>query len=155
MCNFNTVPVRNTQNYPISLKSLIQRKNLLISLLDVILEFGIVFPLVMVIIIKIRIMRKLFFGIAVSLTSLTACAQENKIVKADNTEISVAQDKFSEIGTTELPIAVTKAIDTYYPSAVIQKAFVNNSEQFKLEIVMEKGKSGTVYTDKDGEWIER
>lgn len=155
MCNFNTVPVQNTQNYPISFKSTKLRKNLLISLLSVILDFGIVFPLVMVIIIKIRIMRKLFLGIAVSLTSLTACAQENKIVKADNTEISVAQNKFSEIGTTELPKAVTKAIDTYCPSAVIHKAFVNNSQQFKLEIVMGKGKSGTVYTDRDGDWIER
>ena len=100
-------------------------------------------------------MRKLFFGIAISLTSLTACAQENKIVKGDSTEISVAQDKFSEIGTTELPVAVTKAIDTYYPKAVINKAFVNNSQQFKLEIVMDKGKRGTVYADKDGDWIER
>ncbi|MCM4150634.1 hypothetical protein DHD05_03440 [Arenibacter sp. N53] len=100
-------------------------------------------------------MRKLFFGIALSLTGLTACAQENKMVKGDNTEISVVQDKFSEIGTTKLPAAVTKAIDTYYPSAVINKAFVNSSQQFRLEIVMEKGKRGTVYADKDGDWIER
>ncbi|MCK0146311.1 hypothetical protein MWU78_11705 [Arenibacter sp. F26102] len=100
-------------------------------------------------------MRKLFFGIAISLTSLTACAQENKIVKGDTTEISVAQDKFSEIGTMELPAAVTKAIDTYYPSAVINKAFVNNSQQYRLEIVMEKGNSGTVYADMDGDWIDR
>ncbi|WP_157941205.1 MULTISPECIES: hypothetical protein [Arenibacter] len=100
-------------------------------------------------------MRKLFFGIALSLTSLGACAQENKIVKVDVTEMSIAHDKFSEVQTTELPVAVTNAIGTYYPSAVINKAFVNNSQQFRLELVLVEGKRGTVYADRDGDWIER
>lgn len=119
------------------------------------IDFGIVFPLVMVIIFKIRIMRKLFFGIAISLTSLAACGQENKIVQADVKEMSYAQDKFSEIGTTELPEAVITAINTYYPSAVINKAYVNNSQQFRLEIMLMDGKRGTVYADRDGDWIEK
>jgi len=106
-------------------------------------------------IIKIRTMRQLFFGIALSLTSLTACAQENKEVKGGVTEMSVAQDKFSEIGTAELPEAVQNAIGTYYPSAVINKAYVNNSQQFKLNIVLKEGNKGTIYADKDGDWIER
>ena len=100
-------------------------------------------------------MRTLFFGIALSLTSLTACAQENKVVKGDVLEMSVAQDIFSEITIAELPLAVTKAIDTYYPTAVIKKAYVNNSQQFKLDIVLKEGNSGIIYADKDGDWIER
>jgi len=109
----------------------------------------------MVIIIKIRIMRKLFFGIALSITSLTACAQENKAATGAVTEMSIAQDKFSEIGAAELPEAVTKAIYTYYPSAVINKAYVNNFQQFRLDIILKEGNSGTIYADKDGDWIER
>ncbi|PXX31553.1 hypothetical protein [Arenibacter sp. ARW7G5Y1] len=100
-------------------------------------------------------MRKLFFGIALSITSLTACAQENKVVKGAVMEMSVAQDKFSEISRAELPEAVIKAIDTYYPSAVIGRAYVNNSQQFRLDITLKEGKSGTIYADKDGDWIER
>ncbi|MCK0188779.1 hypothetical protein [Arenibacter sp. F20364] len=100
-------------------------------------------------------MRTLFFGIALSLTSLTACAQENKSVKGAVTEISMAQGKFSEIGAAELPEAVTKAIDTYYSSAVINKAYVNNFQQFRLDIILKEGNSGTIYVDKDGDWIER
>lgn len=119
------------------------------------IDFGIVFPLVMAIVIKIRIMRKLLFGIALSLTSLTACAQENKVVKGAVLKMSVAQDIFSEIMIAELPLAVTKAIDTYYPTAVIKKAYVNNSHQFKLDIVLKEGNRGTIYADKDGDWIER
>jgi len=100
-------------------------------------------------------MRTLFFGIALSLTSIIACGQEHKTVMGNGTEIGVAQDKFSEIGATELPEAVTKAVGTYYPSAVIHKAFVNSSQQFRLDLVMEKGRRGTVYADNNGEWIER
>lgn len=96
-------------------------------------------------------MRTLFFGIALSLTSLTACAQENKSVKGAVTEISMAQG----IGAAELPEAVTKAIDTYYSSAVINKAYVNNFQQFRLDIILKEGNSGTIYVDKDGDWIER
>jgi hypothetical protein len=108
-----------------------------------------------VIIIKIRIMRKLFFGIALSITSLTACANENKAARGTVTEMSVAQDKFSEIRPAELPDAVTKAIETYYPTATINKAFVNNFHQFRLDIILKEGNRGTIYADKDGDWIER
>ena len=100
-------------------------------------------------------MRKLFFGIALSITSLTACAQESKEVSGAVTEMNVAQDKFSEIGAAELPEAVTKAIDIYYPTAVINKAYMNNSQQFRLDIILKEGNSGTIYADKDGDWIER
>ena len=123
--------------------------------MNIFIHFGIVFPLVMVTIIKIRIMRTLFFGIAFSLTSLAACAQDNKVVQGEVLEMSVAQDIFSEIATAELPEAVTKAIDTYYPTAVIKKAYVNNSQQFKLDIVLKEGNKGTIYADRDGDWIER
>jgi hypothetical protein len=109
----------------------------------------------MVTIIKIRIMRQLFFGIMLSITSLTACAQENKVVKGDVMEMGISQDKFSEIKAADLPEAVTKAIADYYPTAAINKAYVNNSQQFKLDIVLKEGKRGTIYADKDGDWIER
>ncbi|MEZ4969377.1 MAG: hypothetical protein R2814_06920 [Flavobacteriaceae bacterium] len=100
-------------------------------------------------------MRKLFFGIVLSIAGLTACAQENKVVKGRVTEINVAQDKFSEIGPEELPVAVIKAIETYYPTAKINKAFVNNSQQFRLDLILKEGNRGTIYADKDGDWIER
>lgn len=99
-------------------------------------------------------MKKLFFAAVLSLGSLTAFAQEGEDVNAQATEVAVAQDDFSAIETSALPEAVTNAVSTNYPSATIDKAYVNKKEQYKLEVTMEDGTAGTLYADKDGNWIE-
>lgn len=99
-------------------------------------------------------MKKLFFAAVLSLGSLTAFAQEGENLIAQATEVAVAQDDFSAIETSELPEAVTNAVSTNYPSATISKAYVNQEEQYKLEVTLEDGTTGTLYADKDGNWIE-
>jgi len=99
-------------------------------------------------------MKKLFFAAVLSLGSLTAFAQEGENLIAQATEVAVAQDDFSAIETSELPEAVTNAVSTNYPSATISKAYVNQKEQYKLEVTLEDGTTGTLYADKDGNWIE-
>jgi hypothetical protein len=102
-------------------------------------------------------MKKLFFVLALSLGSLTAFAQDTEVeAQEEATEVAApAQDDFSEIAVEELPEAVTAAVEKNYPTASINKAYVNESKQFKLEVSLEDGTAGTLYADENGNWIEQ
>lgn len=99
-------------------------------------------------------MKKLVFVLALSLGSLTAFAQDMDEAQVDATEAVAAQDDFSEISASELPEAVTAAVAKNYPTATIDKAYVNEAQQYKLEVSLEDGTSGTLYADENGNWIE-
>ncbi|MCK0146312.1 hypothetical protein MWU78_11710 [Arenibacter sp. F26102] len=99
-------------------------------------------------------MKKIFFVAVLSLGSLTAFAQDGEEIAGEATQIAVAQDDFSEIETSNLPEAVATAVSTDYASATISKAYVNKQEQYKMEVTLEDGTTGTIYADKDGNWIE-
>ena len=117
--------------------------------------YGIIFSIdITSLTIKMKIMKKLFFVAVLSLGSLTAFAQDGAEVAAEANQIAVAQDDFSEIETTNLPEAIATAVSTEYPSGTISKAYVNKQEQYKLEVTLEDGTTGTLYADKDGNWIE-
>lgn len=94
---------------------------------------------------------------------LTACGQgkqdknHNPII-ADTTYIAkrnTGGDHFLPIEPINLTKAVQNAIVTHYPTARINKAYVNHAGQYKLEVVLKDGRSGYLYVDKDGNWIER
>ncbi len=99
-------------------------------------------------------MKKLFFVLALSLGSLTAFAQDAQEDTAVASEAVAAQDGFSEIAASELPEAVTAAVEKNYPTAKIDKAFANEAKQYKLEVSLEDGTTGTLYADENGNWIE-
>ncbi len=99
-------------------------------------------------------MKKLVFVLALSLGSFTAFAQDAQEVQAVATEEVVAQDGFSEIAASELPEAVTAAVAKNYPTAKIDKAYTNEAKQYKLEVALEDGTTGTLYADENGNWIE-
>ncbi|MET7028470.1 hypothetical protein [Sediminicola luteus] len=99
-------------------------------------------------------MKKLYYVAAFSLASLTAFAQNTAEANIGaTTEVSV-QDNYTEIDSSELPEAVTAAIAKDYPTATVNKAYVNKDKQYKLEVVLKDGASGTLYADQDGNWIE-
>ena len=105
--------------------------------------------------IKIKIMKKLFVVVALAFGSLTAFAQDAETaVEEVATEAVAAQDEFSEVAVAELPEAVTAAVAKNYPTATIDKAYTNEAQQFKLEVSLEDGTSGTLYADAEGNWIE-
>ncbi len=100
-------------------------------------------------------MKKLVLLVALAFGSLTAFAQEAETEVAElATEVVTAQDDFSEVAVAELPEAVTAAVAKNYPTATIDKAYVNEAQQFKLEVSLEDGTSGTLYADAEGNWIE-
>ena len=117
-------------------------------------------------------MKKLIFVLALSMGTMTAFAQEEVTDQAAETaveatdatdaveateaveEVAATQDDFSEIAAEELPEAVTAAVAKNYPTASIDKAYINESKQYKLEVSLEDGTAGTLYADENGNWIE-
>ena len=88
--------------------------------------------------------------------SLTAFAQDaNDVNNGQNEATSIAtQDNFTEVATSDLPEAVTAAVAKNYPTAKINKAYVNDAKQYKLEVALQDGTSGTLYADESGNWID-
>lgn len=100
-------------------------------------------------------MKKIFFVVAMAFGSLTVFAQDaEQAVEEVATEAVAAQDDFSEVAVEEVPEAVTAAVSKNYPTATINKAYVNEASQYKLEVSLEDGTAGTLYADAEGNWIE-
>tara|TARA_R110002051_G_scaffold234092_2_gene295727 strand:- start:18515 stop:18817 length:303 start_codon:yes stop_codon:yes gene_type:complete len=99
-------------------------------------------------------MKKLILASVFTFVGLTAFAQENETAMAATEVIEATQDGFEAIELDKLPEAVSAAITKSYPTATVDKAFVNDKMQYKLEVSLEDGTKGTLYADKDGNWIE-
>ena len=100
-------------------------------------------------------MKKLILASAFAFVGLTGIAQTGEeVAMAETTVVSATQDSFSEIETSALPEAVSSAVSSNYPSATIDKAYVNDQKQYKLKVSLEDGTSGTLYADENGNWIE-
>lgn len=109
-------------------------------------------------------MEKIFFVVfwlaGSVLTAYTQDKQDKKLdsIKANTTNVTEAyfpEDHFSLIEPMNLPLAVQSVVVAHYPTAIIKSAYVNKSEQYKMEIVLKDGRSGHLYADRDGNWIER
>jgi len=103
-------------------------------------------------------MKRIFITAVFALGSLSAFAQEEVTVienaEVEATEAVATQDDFSEVSSDELPEAVTAAVSKNYPTASIDKAYTNEANQYKLEVSLEDGTAGTLYSDENGNWIE-
>ncbi|MFI2741361.1 hypothetical protein ACG2LH_01365 [Zhouia sp. PK063] len=98
-------------------------------------------------------MKKLVLMAAIAFGSLTAFANTTTPVVNNNAIVKQYQEKFTEIKAEEVPEAVTKALKADYPDATLDKAYVNESKQYKLEVTTD-GASKTLYADANGKWIE-
>lgn len=104
---------------------------------------------------KLKIMKKLMLVALMAFGTMTAFAQEAEaVVEEVANEVVASQDDFTETDVTELPAEVTAAVAKNYPTASIDKAYVNEAKQYKLEVSLEDGTSGTLYADAEGNWIE-
>ena len=104
-------------------------------------------------------MRKLILTVAVTIltggVSISAFANENNTINnnADQIVTVVLNDDFKEITVKELPEAVTTAILKDFKTAIVGKVYVNESEQYKIELIVDDAKS-IVYADKEGTWLK-
>ena len=114
-------------------------------------------------------MKKVILAIALVVGGLTTYAQETETDKEDMNATSVEteatveeeaaataqdQDTYQEIAVEELPEAVSAAVEKSYPTASIDKAYINDEQQYKLQVSLNDGTVGTLFADAEGNWID-
>jgi hypothetical protein len=93
-------------------------------------------------------MKKLILSAAIILGSFTTFAQTSTVSKTVISTQTV-EEKYTEIKLEEVPSSVILAVKTAQPEAIIEKAYVNEKKEYKLEIKVGDLKS-TVYSDATG-----
>jgi hypothetical protein len=98
-------------------------------------------------------MKKLMISAAIAIASLstyTATAQETT-TPAETVEI---QEEYIEVKSEEVPEAITKALKTAYPDAILDKAYTNANKEYKLDVTV-GDKKGNLFADLNGKWIQK
>jgi len=96
-------------------------------------------------------MKKLILSAAIVLGSLTMQAG-NVDVKSSNTQSVNIQDEYKEVDS--VPAAIKTALDNAYPGVKLDKAYVNEKKEYKIEITV-RGEKSTVYTDASGNILKK
>jgi hypothetical protein len=110
-------------------------------------------------------MKKLIVSAAIVLGSLSTYAQASTDTKSEtitttssqavSTETKGAtQEEFKAITAEEVPAPVHAALEVAHPGAVVESAHINEAKEYKLEIAVKDEKS-TLYSDAEGNWIEK
>ncbi|MEM8522871.1 hypothetical protein [Flavobacterium sp. PL12] len=98
-------------------------------------------------------MKKLILSAAIVLGSFATYASSvpnnNEIVKTIN-----LQEEYTEVKIEEVPEAISKALKTAYPDAVLDKAYINDKKEYKLDITL-GDKKGNLFADENGKWITK
>jgi len=101
---------------------------------------------------KLNIMKKIILTVAVVLGGLSSFAASAFPMNVTPKIEVVTQQEYKEIDAETLPQAVKDALATDYPTATLDKAYVNEKQEYKLDITVD-GATSSVYADKDGTWI--
>lgn len=100
-------------------------------------------------------MKKLAVVTAITLGSFSTFAATPVIFHDGVMEdVMRAQEEFKEIEVSKLPEAVTKVVNKDYAGATIDRAYVNENDEYKLVVSHNEAKL-TLYADKNGNWIEK
>jgi hypothetical protein len=96
-------------------------------------------------------MKKLILSAVIVMGTLTLNATSITI-KAPVKQLSIVQDDYKEIDS--VPAAIKTALDNAYPGVKLDKAYVNDKKEYKIEITVRDQKS-TVYTDIKGNILKK
>ena len=97
-------------------------------------------------------MKRLFLSVAIVAASLTSFASTT--ILNSNEIITIVQEEYTEITSDKLPEAVLSAIKNSYPDATIDKAYVNEKKEYKIEISV-GDQTAAVFADANGNWIKK
>lgn len=96
-------------------------------------------------------MKKLILSAAIVLGTLSMQAG-NTYVKSAVIQSEITQDEYKEIDA--VPAAIKTALDNAYPGVKLEKAYVNDKKEYKIDIIVREEKS-TVYTDAKGNILKK
>lgn len=97
-------------------------------------------------------MKKIVLTAAVLLGGLSTFATSTIANNPTDAIVVSVQEEYKEIKAEDLPQAVKDALKADFETATLDKAYVNDQEQYKLDITID-GATSSVYADKDGNWI--
>jgi uncharacterized protein YcnI len=112
-------------------------------------------------------MKKLLLSTAILLGSLSTFAQASTTIAVgqaeSNTKIATSvktempstntQDSYTEVKLDEVPTDVKVSLLKIFPGSKLEKAYVNDKKEYKLEVKAGK-KSNTVFADATGKLIK-
>ncbi|MEO8533256.1 MAG: hypothetical protein ABI441_05880 [Flavobacterium sp.] len=96
-------------------------------------------------------MKKLILSAAIVLGTMSMQAG-NIFVQTTTNQSEITQDEYKEIDA--VPAAIKTALDEAYPGVKLEKAYVNDKKEYKIDIVVRDVKS-TVYTDAKGAILKK
>jgi hypothetical protein len=96
-------------------------------------------------------MKKLILSAAIVLGSLSMQAGNATVTSSLVKSVSV-QDDYKEIDA--VPAAIKTALDNAYPGVKLDKAYVNEKKEYKIEITV-RGEKSTVFTDASGNILKK
>ncbi|MBE0390990.1 hypothetical protein HNQ02_003227 [Flavobacterium sp. 7E] len=96
-------------------------------------------------------MKKLVLSAAVLLGSLSTFAAIAPVQNSVEKVITIANE-YIEIKVEELPVAVTDALKVAYPDAVISKAYKNENNEYRIDIIT-GDQQGSLFSDANGKWL--
>ncbi|MDP5198065.1 hypothetical protein [Flavobacterium sp. DG2-3] len=96
-------------------------------------------------------MKKLILSAAIVLGSLSMYA-ETPVATTPIVHTVNDQDGYKEVDG--VPAAVKKGLDDAYPGVVLEKAWVNDKKEYKIEITV-RGEKSIVYTDASGKILKK
>ncbi|MFV8324537.1 hypothetical protein [Flavobacterium sp. ZS1P14] len=104
-------------------------------------------------------MKKLILSAAIFLGSLSTFAQASATTKTEATTqtaqaTQTVEEKYTEIKAEEVPDAVKGALKKAFPTAKLEKVYVNEKKEYKLEVTVGE-KAGALYADAAGKWITK
>ena len=104
-------------------------------------------------------MKKLILSAAILLGSLSTFAQTSAPVKTATTTTQATTQAtvpgtYTEITAEEVPEAVKSALTKTYPTAVLNKALINEKKEYELQVKV-GDRVGSVYADATGAWIKK
>jgi len=100
-------------------------------------------------------MKKLILSAAIVLGNLSIYAS-TETTTPEQAKITISnqtQNEYTEVSADAVPAVVKTALQTAYPGAKLEKAFVNEKKEYKLEISVGDQKA-TVYSDVNGNWLK-
>lgn len=96
-------------------------------------------------------MKKLILSAAIILGSLSIQASTLNTTGSTTQSVNI-QDEYKEVDS--VPAAIKTALDNAYPGVKLEKAYVNEKKEYKIDIIVREVKS-TVYTDAKGNIIKK
>lgn len=105
-----------------------------------------------------KLCLNLFAASAILFSTQSISAQEVPQVEVEETVEQRVQDDFRQIEIQELPAEVQQAVERDYAGATIAEAHVKEHEgeqKFKLKVNTVEGEEQELYSDAQGNWIEK